>query len=224
MAGGDDVVDDDVCDFVLCTNDRQYVVDGVTIAGAALDLDGDGLAEDVLNQQLATLLGPDWQSAVDRGVDTGVMIHLLHLRADAIDAAQDAGIWLYLGTNPSPAPCADPGDTECRRHLDGLGSFELAADSPTDAVLHGPIAGGLLSAGPTHVTMQMSLGPSGVMLIGSDSSASPRKQEIQAHINQLDDPDYGARCAAMLSAKRRLPGWVREADSDDGRPRRRAAP
>jgi hypothetical protein len=53
-------------------------------------------------------------------------------------------------------------------------------------------------------------------LIASDSSASPRKDAIQAHLDQLHDADYQARCLSLQSAKRNLPAWIKSADPDDG--------
>jgi hypothetical protein len=49
-------------------------------------------------------------------------------------------------------------DATCRHHLDGHGSFTVAADSPSDAVVGGKIVGGAFAGGPGDVTVQLSLG------------------------------------------------------------------
>lgn len=148
--GGDD---GDVVDTVDPNGtDHQFVADTVIIPGSsaeatrlALDLDGDDIADNALGTNLSILAsqGVDLQGSLDEAVDAGTIIVLANVQATALDNATGVGMSFYLGDNPNPAACTDPSDiTTCGQHLDGSASFDIAADSPTDALIVGQFLGG----------------------------------------------------------------------------------
>lgn len=142
-------------------DDHTFVIDTLSVPRSAdesvtfgLDVDGrendtNGGVDNALGRSLASLSGTiDIPSALDQAIDDGSIILLANLRAGKLDTAECAEFGLYRGAAPDPAPCADAGDTTCRRHLDGDASFEIAADSPTDTVIAGRIEGGAFQMGP----------------------------------------------------------------------------
>ena len=150
---------------------HKYVADGVTMPTSStqaqqlgLDLDGDPQKrpDNALGQILSTLASQgdvDLQTSIDEQVADGSLLLLFDLKATGLSTAPDAGGWIYLGENPMPAPCTDPMDiTTCGHHLDGNGSFDVATDSPRDAVLNGDIIAGTFKGGPGKVTLELSLG------------------------------------------------------------------
>ncbi len=105
----------------------------------ALDIDGDGDPENALGGLLGALSGfvGDIPAVVQEQVNTGGIILLANLKATDLTAADGVGLYVYLGNNPFPAPCASDKDTECGLHLQGDATFEISPDSPTDAVIVG---------------------------------------------------------------------------------------
>jgi hypothetical protein len=174
--------DDDDDDFGPCYDDPaacvddvgvdyQYVADTITMPTSAtqaqqlgLDLDGDpqGRPDNALGQILSTLASQgdvDLQESIDEQVLEGGLLLLFTLKATGLTTAADAGGWVLLGDNPTPEPCTDPLDIlTCGQHLDGNGTFTLAAGSPTDAVLHGNIIASKFTGGPGKITLELSLG------------------------------------------------------------------
>lgn len=143
--------------------DHTFVIDTLSVPrsvdqAASLGLDVDGKENDTnrgvdnaLGRSLAALSETlDIPGAVDQGVDDGSIVLLANLRAGDLDTAECAEVGLYFGAAPDPAPCADAGDTTCRRHLDGNASFEISPDSPTDTVIAGHIEAGGFQMGPEH--------------------------------------------------------------------------
>lgn len=132
--------------------DTQFVADTVSLPASsaqamqlALDLDGDDIADNALGQNLSILAsqGVDLQGALDEAVDSGAIIVLNDIQATALDNATGVGTTFYLGENPSPAACTDPNDiTTCGQHLNGDASFDVSADSPSDALVIGQLVGG----------------------------------------------------------------------------------
>jgi hypothetical protein len=146
--------------------DNTFVVDTVFVPAdaneaqtVALDIDGNGTKDNKLGGLLGTLSGfiGDIQGLVQEQVAQGGIVLLADLKATDLTDASGVGLYVYLGDNPVPEPCAGPEDTECGLHLQGDGSFDIAADSPTDAVVVGSNAGGRFSGGPGEVTIQLSL-------------------------------------------------------------------
>jgi len=127
----------------------------------ALDLDGDGMVDNQLGMVLSTLAGQgfDVQGATDVAVSHGDILQLVELTATTFAT--------FVGANPMPRPCA-AADTVCRHHLMGTGSFDIA--SGRDTPLVGVLAGTVFTAGPGHITLQLSLlgaAPVPVTLIGA---------------------------------------------------------
>jgi len=155
------------CDFDIPPA-HTYVVSRVSIPttpaeaqAAGLDLDGDGSVDNRLGAALAALSsqGVELQSVVSTVIDRGIVILLLNFRAASFSSTGDARAELRLGDNATaaPQPCAGPGDTVCRHHLDGTGTFLIAPASPADAALTGTITGGTFLGGPGEVSFQISL-------------------------------------------------------------------
>lgn len=106
------------------------------------DNDADRGVDNQLGRAFANLSSTiDIGAALQAGVDDGTIILLMDLRAGDLSASGRVDVGVYLGANPTPAACADEEDQECRRHLDGAGSFELSPDTPTDVVLTGSLDG-----------------------------------------------------------------------------------
>ncbi len=155
-------------------NHYYFVIDKQTLPATnaqardlAFDLDGDQVKDNQLGMVMSTLagMGIDSQLAMDRAIDTGAAIMLGDLFA--LDLTTDAAstFTLYQGTNPMPPPCANAQDTVCRRHLTGMGSFTVKPGAPVDSPLMGSIAGGVLDAGPGHLTIQFAAAASSAVTV-----------------------------------------------------------
>lgn len=169
--GGDD--DDDITqpDVNPDGTDTQFVVNKIymptTAAQASmfgLNLDGDeqGRPDNALGQILSTLAGQaggdfDLQGAIDEQVNMGEIILLANIKATGYTTATGVGTWIFLGENPSTAPCLDANDMVCGQHLNGSTSFDIAPESPNDALISGDIIGGKFTGGPGYVTIEISL-------------------------------------------------------------------
>ncbi len=165
--GGDD--DDDV--IVPEGDHNQYVVDSVTIPlnssqaeDLGFDLDNDGTVDNQLGNILSALIQAggsgtlDLQGSIDTSVDAGEILLLADVQATSLTSAANVGFSLHLGDNPTPAPCTDPLDPlTCRQHLDGNGTFDVAADSPDDVTVGGNIVGGTFNGGPGNLALQITL-------------------------------------------------------------------
>jgi len=165
--GGDD--DDDV--IVPEGEHYGYVVDGVTIPlnssqaeDLGFDLDGDGTVDNQLGNILSALIQAggagtlDLQGSIDESVDAGSILLLADVQATSLSSAANVGFSLYLGENPTPAPCTNPDDPlTCRQHLDGSGSFDVSSDTPDDVVVGGNIVGGTFTGGPGNLALQIAL-------------------------------------------------------------------
>ena len=163
---GDDGGDDGAPTVDPAGTDNTYVISELTVPAdaaeadvIALDIDGDGDTENALGGLLGALSGfvGDIPGVVQEQVNTGGIILLANLKATDLSAADGVGLYVYLGNNPFPMPCAGDEDTECGLHLQGDATFEIAPDSPTDAVIVGSNAGGNFTGGPGEVTIELSL-------------------------------------------------------------------
>lgn len=149
--------------------DTQFVVDELLLPTTAtqanmfgINLDGDdqGRPDNALGSILSTLASQgdtDLQGAVDGQIAEGEIILLANVQATDLTMATGVGMWIYLGDNPSVAPCDDENDMVCGNHLDGTASFDVSADSPTDALMVGNVLGGQFTGGPGTVTIELSL-------------------------------------------------------------------
>lgn len=121
----------------------------------------DGTTDNQLGNVFAALGGQglDVQSAIDLAVADGSIILLFDFQTADLAAAGDAGFQVKLGANPNPAPCTNPADPlTCGQHLKGTGTFEIAANSPTNAAVNGQILGGVFTGGPGEFSLQIALG------------------------------------------------------------------
>lgn len=102
------------------------------------DLDGDGTVDNALGAALKLMAdqGADAQPAADDAIGAGTLILLHSLTADDL-VADDAASWRMLKGDPATPP-----------DFTGAGTFSVAADSPTDAVLDGTIEAGRFAGGP----------------------------------------------------------------------------
>lgn len=135
---------------------RQYGLD----LGSKLSSKQDGLIDNALGAALAglTMLNFDIQGTINTAVDQGNIILLLDVQTKDFTTSSAAGFGVKLGAMPNPPACNGSGDTVCRHHLTGSASFQLAADSPTDAVVAGKIASGSFTGGPGDLTLEIALG------------------------------------------------------------------
>jgi len=149
-----------------------YVVNKVSVPTTdkeklqfALDLGGtksskqDGVPDNRLGGAFELLSGfADINGAINTAVGMGTIILLVDFQTKDLANSSAAGFGVKIGAMPSPPACTDMTDTTCGHHLDGHGSFQFAADSPTDAVVAGKIVGGAFTGGPGDVTVQLALG------------------------------------------------------------------
>jgi hypothetical protein len=148
-----------------------------------LDLNGDTQVDNQLGMVLSTLagMGFDIQGTIDAAIAEGSITLLVDIQTKDFTNTAAAGIQVFLGDNPMPAAC-NAGEeynemtkTGCKRHLDGNGSFSIAAGSPDNAALGGKIVGGTFTGGPGNVTLQIALGGTEAInlnLIGARAKAS----------------------------------------------------
>jgi hypothetical protein len=126
-----------------------------------LDLNGDGTVDNQLGATLAALKSQanfDIQGTIDKSVADGSIILLVDFQSNSFTSSAGAGIQVFLGQNPMPAPCAGSADTVCGHHLDGTGSFTINPNGPTNAALAGKIVGGTFTGGPGNLSLQIALG------------------------------------------------------------------
>jgi hypothetical protein len=137
----------------------------------AFDLDGDVTLDNQLGMVLGTLAGQgiNSQTASDMAVDRGAQIQLVELGVD-LALGGPGTLAMFTGANPMPTACYGASDTTCRKHLSGMASFTVAADSARDIPLNGTLAGSAFTAGPGHLQLQiavMSSKPVALNLIGA---------------------------------------------------------
>jgi hypothetical protein len=150
-----------------------------------LDLSGDGQVDNQLGMVLSTLagMGFDIQATLDAAVAEGSIVLLVDFQTKDFTNTTAAGIQVFLGDNPMPAPC-NAGETYddvtkmgCKRHLDGAGMFTIDASSPTNAALGGKIVNGTFTGGgsTSDLSLQIALGGTEAIqldLIGARAKAS----------------------------------------------------
>lgn len=127
--------------------------------GAALTDKPDGAVDNQLGSVLAALggMGFDVQTTLNTAVNQGKIILLADFQAENFTSTATAGLKILLGANPMPAPCAGSGDTTCGKQFVN-GKFDIAADSPTSALVAGPIVNGTFTGGPGNIQLQLALG------------------------------------------------------------------
>jgi hypothetical protein len=143
-----------------------------------LDLNGDGTIDNQLGATLSALKsqgGFDIQATIDQSVNEGSIILLADFQTKDFMSSSAAGVQVFLGKNPMPAPCNGSADTTCGHHLDGTGSFEVDTAGPQNAALAGKIVGGTFTGGPGNLSLQIAIGgtnPIELDLIGARAKGS----------------------------------------------------
>lgn len=150
------------------TNDEATMF-GLDIGAPKTDTP-DGSVDNQLGHVLAALTGQgfDVKTTLDAAVLEGDITLLVDVQASDLTNSSAAGFQILLGDNPTPAPCGDnvgsdgkyngsDPTADCGKQFSG-GSFGIAADSPTDAVVAGTIANGTFSGGPGTLQLQLALG------------------------------------------------------------------
>jgi hypothetical protein len=120
----------------------------------------DGIADNAIGSVFIALtaLKFDLEGTITTAVDHGNILLLLDFQTTDFSNAGAAGLEVKLGTNAMPAACTDANDMTCRHHLDGTAKFDIAADSPGDALVAGKIAGGKFTGGPGNLSLQIAIG------------------------------------------------------------------
>jgi hypothetical protein len=146
--------------FIYVAERATVPTSAVQSAELGLDLDGNKAVDNRLGEILATFAtqGLDAQGAVNLAIDQGDTLLLLDVETQGFDGTNRAGLKVMVGdrTSAMPAPCASPTDTVCRKHLDGNGSFKVAAGSESPQLL-GKLINGDLTAGPGNYSFSLSL-------------------------------------------------------------------
>jgi hypothetical protein len=146
--------------------DNTFVVSAIQVPANnteartyGIDLDGDNVIDNQLGMVFATLTGQGYEitAATNEAVDRGTTLVLANLITTSFTAGQGAGFRTYLGATPSPAPCSGSGDTQCRKHLTGTGTFSVSAMNPMNTPLVGNFLFGTFKGGPGHAVFQMAL-------------------------------------------------------------------
>lgn len=142
--------------------DQEAITFGLDL-GSSTSSKLDGPVDNKLGKLLATLANPPInikiQDTVTTAVNDGSIILLIDLQTKDLQNSSAAGFGVKIGTMPNPQPCTNINDpTTCGQHLKGNGSFQIAANSPADAVVAGKIASGAFTGGPGDVSLQIALG------------------------------------------------------------------
>jgi len=123
----------------------QYVVSELRIPTSnamartsALDLNGDKIADNQQGEVFGALAGQGLGvgETARESLLRGGLIMLADLQTTSFANTGVTGITgftTFLGGDPSPAPCTDPGDlATCGQHLHGTGSFSVDASTTSD--------------------------------------------------------------------------------------------
>jgi hypothetical protein len=103
------------------------------------------------------------QATLDTAINEGGVILLADVQTkDFVNS--NAGFGLKFGASPNPAPC-NSDMTMCGLHLKGGASFQVAANSPNNALLGGKLANGAFEGGPGQLTLQITIGSTTPILL-----------------------------------------------------------
>jgi hypothetical protein len=167
-------------DAPILLTQHHYIIDTQTLAATndqarqqGLDLDNSGTVDNQLGRVMATLsqMGFGVQAPLDTAVDRGDILMLIDFEANGF-LTSPARFTLFSGADPVPSPCNGAGDTTCRHHLGGNGSFAIAPGSPRDTELAGQMTNGtaITAAGTGHLhfqTVLLTAAPVTLDLIGA---------------------------------------------------------
>jgi hypothetical protein len=134
-------------------------------AAFGADVDGDATIDNQLGQILASFAatGADFTAASNDMIDRGEVVLLADLQtADLVNATR-VGFTFFRGASPSPAPCTDPLDSICRRHLTGSGTFTVFPGSGTATTVVGALsAGAFTTSQPGDLLLVLPIGTTAV--------------------------------------------------------------
>jgi len=141
------------------TSDKDVTAFGLDL-GSKTSSKIDGMVDNKLGAALSVLTALNFniQGTVNAAVDQGSLILLIDVQTQDFMNSNAAGFGVKIGANPVPAPCNGPADTVCRHHLDGTGTFSIAANSPSDLAVAGKIVNGTFNGGPGDVALQLAIG------------------------------------------------------------------
>jgi len=167
--------------------------------GAAKSGTPDGLVDNLLGQAFATLAaqGLVVQNTITTAIDTGKILLLVDYQTKDFTTAATSGFTVKIGDVATPPACSSPTDAICRHHLDGNASFTLAATSPTDATVVGPVAGGTFNGGPGNLSLQLAVGSTNPIQV---SLHNARAKVITASATNLTAIVAGALTVTDLNA------------------------
>jgi hypothetical protein len=162
-----------------------------------LDVNGDSTVDNRLGMVLATFAsqGFDPQGPADQAVNRGDILTLVDLGSAGFTSGP-ATFTLYSGDNAQPAPCLNAGDTVCRRHLAGTGTFDVAATSARDTPLTGTLVAGELVTGTGLLHVELSL------------ATTPMTFELLAARVKLTGPTDTALASGVIA------GAIKQSDID----------
>lgn len=142
----------------------RYVVSSISAADTnKLDIDGNGTSENKLGTFVNTLSGLariDVQGTITDSVLSGDVLLLADLQTTSFSTSANSGFSVYLGdqATTTPRPCTDETMiATCGKHLEGTGTFTIAASSPRDSLLKGSFSGGILKGGPGNITIPIAV-------------------------------------------------------------------
>jgi hypothetical protein len=146
----------------------SYVLDGMQVPinadeaeSVGFDLDGDGTVDNQMGNVFSALTQAaggsiQFEQETELAIDRGDILLLASLQ----ECLPGLCLFTYQGSDPAPAPCADPGNpATCGQHLDGSGTF--TAEPPLDRFVPGSQVGDVFQGGPGQLVLAFSLGGGG---------------------------------------------------------------
>jgi hypothetical protein len=135
---------------------QQIPTDNTSARTLSLDINGDGTSDNQLGMVMATLSsqGFDTQANTTKAVQQGQILMLVEIGANGFGGGPGT-FTTRLGTDPVPAPCAGAADTVCGQHLQGTGTFQIAADAERTDPLIGSFASDTLLTSFPAGTLQI---------------------------------------------------------------------
>jgi hypothetical protein len=129
--------------------------------------------------------GGSLQDGIDKSVNDGDVILLADFQTTDYGSAPAAGLQIFKGTNPMPAPCNGSADTTCGNQLTGSGSFDVDTTTTFPAVA-GPIVGGKFAGGPGEIDVSFALSFGG----GSSTTLDLDLKDAHAQLSSISDTGF----------------------------------
>ncbi len=137
----------------------------------AFDLNGDGKSDNQFGRAIVALSmqGLEINQAAAAATQDGSAILLADLQAPSLTSAKGAGLMTFYGADPVPMPCASVND--CGHHLDGTGTFSVAAATPHVVVTPGRIAAAVFNGQGGELPVQFGFAGGVLELVLHDAHA-----------------------------------------------------